>query len=41
MSVIVRQNIDNLTASELAALRQGFSKMQGLSDNRGLNAIAG
>jgi tyrosinase len=41
MSIIVRQNIDNLTNTELAALRQGFSKMQGISDNRGYNVIAG
>lgn len=37
----IRRNVDSLTASELAALQDGYAQMQALMDNRGFNYIAG
>lgn len=38
---VIRKNSDSLTASELAALQDGYSRMQAIRDNRGFNHIAG
>lgn len=40
-SLIVRKNADNLDATELQALRTGYSKAQALLDNRSYNHFAG
>lgn len=40
-SLTVRKNIDNLSASELKALRAGYTKAQTIMDNRGYNYYAG
>ena len=40
-SLIVRKNVDNLDAAELAALRTGYTKAQAIMDNRGYNHFAG
>jgi tyrosinase len=38
---VARRNIDSLRPEELAQLRDGYARMQAISDNRGFNAIAG
>jgi tyrosinase len=40
-SLIVRKNVDNLTAAELQALRTGYKNAQAIMDNRGYNHFAG
>jgi tyrosinase len=39
--VIIRQNVELLTAGDLAALRDAYTKMQAIADNRGFNYLAG
>ncbi|HKV40946.1 MAG TPA: hypothetical protein VJX67_17195, partial [Blastocatellia bacterium] len=38
---IIRKNVDNLSDDELAAIRDAYSKMQQITDNRGYNYWAG
>jgi tyrosinase len=37
----LRKNVDNLSATDLKILRQGYTKLQDLLDNRGYNFLAG
>ncbi len=39
--LILRKNVDALSATELAALRNGYERMMQISDNRGYNYHAG
>lgn len=39
--LVTRRNVDTLSASELAALRDGYRQMQAINDNRGFNYMSG
>jgi tyrosinase len=41
VALLFRKEIDQLTNQELDDLRDGYEKMQGISDNRGFNYISG
>jgi tyrosinase len=40
-SLSLRKNIDTLSADDLQSLRDGYTKLQSISDNRGFNFLAG
>lgn len=41
MGITVRRNITSLNAAELKSLRNGYGKMQAITDDRGFNHISG
>ncbi len=38
---VIRQNVDNLSAQNLASLRDGYGQMQAIADNRSFNFLSG